>query len=86
MLPLNSLGQDDHNKLPHDNFAMQCNWHQHHMMSVASQMVPLNSVGQDDCNEVQHDFLHHMMPSALASASHDANCIVNDTTELLRSR
>ena len=62
-----------------------CHWHlhHHHVMQKALLMAPLHSLDQDDKNEVQHDFIGYVTPLAPASASHDADGIVNSTTTFL---
>ena len=41
--------------------------------------VPLHLLGQDNQNEAQHDFYSHIIPLVPASASHDADRVVNGT-------
>ena len=56
------------------------------MMPMALSMVPFHFLGQDEQNEVQHNIFGHVMPLLLASASHDADGIINSTIVFFRSR
>ena len=53
-------------------------------METALLIGPLHSSGQDDQNEVQYDVFGNVTP--LASASHDADGIVNSTNIFLVSK
>ena len=74
LAPLQSLGQDNWNKVPYDFFG--------HVMPLkpVSPMAPLHSLGQNKWNEVQHDIFGCV--TALLLASHEAN----GTIAFLRSR
>ena len=55
-------------------------------MQPALLMALLLFLCQDDQNEVQHDFFGHVTLLAPASASHDADGIVNSTITFVKSR
>ena len=70
MAPLHLFSQDNQNDVQH------WQWCWHHMMP--REPKSLSSLGQDNWSEVQHDFLFgYLMPLALASVSHHANCILS---------
>ena len=56
------------------------------MMLMTSSIIPLHSLGQDNQNEVQHDSFGNVMPLALVLLLHNANDIINSSTEFLLSR
>ena len=77
IVPLNSLCQDNWNKVQDDLFGlcdtigihfvvMSYQWHCHWYHCTSKANKP---------KEVQHDFFGYVMPLSLVLASHDADCI-----------
>ena len=55
MVPFHLLGQEAQKDMPHDNFGHMMQWHQYHVMSIASSMATLHFC-QDNQNEVKYIF------------------------------
>ena len=51
---------------------------------MTSSIAPKHLLGQDGKNDMQHDFFSHLILLTLASASCDANGIVNSTIVFIR--
>ena len=60
-------------------------WCQCHMLLSVSSVAPFHLLGQNNQKDVQHDF-GHVMPLALVTALHAANCVENDTIAFVWSR
>ena len=60
-------------------FGHVVHWHQKHMVPMALSTAPLHSLDKHDQHEVQHDLFGHVIPVAIALASHDVESIVHGT-------